>query len=157
MPIDRRKLPAYIRVHQGEWIVVVEKRRSARFRNPDSNEILVVRVDGGLIPEGERADYVVAHPRVVDVIVELKGSDVSKAIQQIRTTQPVWACCEWAGRKHAALIVRGKGIHPKLLTRFERWQREFRKTFQLKLLIQTQNRDYEFGEFLVSIKPSTRN
>jgi hypothetical protein len=157
MPIDRRRLPVYIQVHQGEWIVIAEKRRSARFRNPDSGEVLVVHVDGGLISEGERADYIVAHPKIVDVIVELKGGDVSKAVQQIRTTHPVWARCEWAGQKHAALVVRGKGIHPKLLSRFERWQREFRKTLQLKLLIQTRNRDYEFSEFLLPAERHTHS
>jgi hypothetical protein len=149
MRSDARKLPNYVQIEMGEWVVVRERGRHARFHNPSGEAVVKVRADGGLITEGERADYVVAHPEVVDVIIELKGSDVSKAITQIRATLPVWRRCEWAGRKHGALVVRGKGIHPKLLAQFERWQREFRKTLHMRLLIKTSNLDYEFEQFLL--------
>lgn len=150
MPSDRRKLPNFIQVPKGKWIVVEERKRRARFRRPDAEDILLVRIDGGLITEGERADFVVAHPKIIDVIVELKGSDVAKAIHQIRATRPVWSGCEWSGEKSAALVVRGKGIHPRLSTHIERWKREFRKTYRMKLLVETSNRDYEFSEFLLA-------
>jgi len=149
MQSDGRELPAYIQIEDGEWIVVRQNRRQARFHNPDHEEIYKVEADGGLITEGERADYIVAHPKAVDVIVELKGSDVSKAISQIRATLPVWLRREWCGTKHGALVVRGKGIHPKVQARNERWKREFRETLRMRLVIATSNRDYEFGEFLL--------
>ena len=149
MPNDRRDLPGYIQIHTGEWVVVEENKRRARFRRPNAETVWIVHVDGGLITAGERADYIVAHPKIIDVIVELKGSDVSKAIAQIRATRPIWLRSEWAGPKHGALVVRGQGIHPKLLPRFERWKREFRKTLKMKLLIETRNRDYEFVDFLL--------
>jgi hypothetical protein len=150
MPIDRRNLPGYIRKATGEWAVVSEHKRIATFRRPNSEEVLIIRVDGGLITEGERADYIVAHAQTVDVIVELKGSDTSKAIRQIRSTRPVWLRHELAGRKLGALVVRGPGIHPKTSASIDRWQREFRKTFQMKLVIETHNRNYEFAEFLLT-------
>lgn len=146
MPTKRRELPHYIQIESGEWVVVRERGRHARFRNPDRTAIWKVRVDGGLITSGERADYVVAHPGAVDVVVELKDSDVSKAISQIRATLPIWRTCEWAGTRCGALVVRGKGIHPRLLTHMERWQREFRKR-GMRLLIEAGNRDYEFRDF----------
>ena len=149
MPSEKAGLPSYIQVPSGEWIVVAERKRAERLRRPDSERVLVVKVDGGFITKGERADYVVAHPKIVDVIIELKGSDVSKAISQIRATRPIRIRCEWSGERHAALIVRGKGVHPKLLANFERWQREFRKTWKMKLLVETRNRDYAFSEFLM--------
>lgn len=148
MPTDRRDLPGYIRKAPGEWAVVSEKKRSASFRRPHGEEVLIIQVDGGLITEGERADYVVSHTRIIDVIIELKGSDTSKAIRQIRATRPVWLCHELAGKRLGALIVRGQGIHPKVSASIDRWQREFRKTFKMKLLIETRNRNYEFAEFL---------
>ena len=148
MPIDRRELPVYVEQPRGKWIVVSENKRAARFHKPDKDSVLMIKVDGGLITTGERADYIVAHPRIVDVIVELKGSDVSKAIQQIRATRLVWLTCEFAGKRHAALVVRGKGIHPNLQTNIEKWKREFRKTFRMKLIVETRNREYEFSEFL---------
>jgi hypothetical protein len=149
MLTDRRDLPSYIRKATGEWVVVSEHKRVATFRRPNSEEVLIIRVDGGLITEGERADYIVAHTRTVDVIVELKGSDTSKAIRQIRATRPVWMRHELAGMRLGALVVRGHGIHPKTSASIDRWQREFRKTFKMKLVIETRNRNYEFSEFLL--------
>jgi hypothetical protein len=149
MPTDRRNLPSYIQKPKGPWIVVKENNRSARLRRPDNETILVILVDGGLITSGERADYIVAHPRITDVIVELKGSDVSKAVRQIRATRPVWLRHEFAGKRFGALVVRGHGVHPKTTASIYRWQREFRKTFNMKLVVETRNRDYEFSEFLL--------
>jgi hypothetical protein len=154
MPNNRGGLPGYIQKSNDPLIVVAENKRKASFRNPGGHYILRVEVDAKMITSGERADYIIAHPRIVDVIIELKGSDVSKAIRQIRATLPVWRACDFAGRWQAALVVRGKGIHPKLSTSVERWQKEFRKTCKMKLVLETANREYEFHEFLI---PGTQN
>lgn len=146
---ERRKLPSYVEVLKREWVVVAENRRSARFHNPDGKDLYKVLVDGGMITEGERADYILAHRKVVDIVVELKGSDVSKAISQIRATLPVWRKSEWAGKTHGALVVRGKGLHPRETARNEQRKRVFRGTLHMKLVIETSNRDYEFSEFLL--------
>ncbi len=148
MPIDRRDLPSYISRPVGEWAIVAEKGRSAKFRKSGGDEVFIVHVDGGLITSGERADYIVAHTKIVDVIVELKGSDTSKAIGQLRATRPVWKAYELSGTNLGALIVRSQGIHPKTTASIDRWQREFRKA-KMKLLIETRNRGYEFSEFLL--------
>jgi hypothetical protein len=110
--------------------------------------VLIVQVDGGMITSGVRADYVVACPKMVDVVVELKGSDVAQAIQQVRATIPVWQSHLLAGTIHAALIVRGQGIHPQTSLMTEKLAKRFRREFRVKLLIETRNRDYEFTEFL---------
>ena len=147
MPSD---LPNYVSSNSGEWIVVKENRKSARFRNPSKGlaAILTVRVDGGMIQSGARADFIVAHPELVDIIVELKGSDVGKAIQQIRATLPLWRQHRLAGKTHAALIVRGQGVHLKATLKTETLAKKFREEFKMKLLIETRNRNYEFAEFL---------
>jgi hypothetical protein len=148
MPSDR-DLPGYVKKSPGPWAVVEENKRSARFHHVRNEAVLIIQVDGGLIREGERADYIVAHPSVVDVIVELKGSDTSKAIAQIKATRPVWLCHELCGEQQGAIVVRGPGVRPKESARFERWKREFRKTFKMKLLVESRNRDYQFEEFLL--------
>jgi len=147
------KLPSYVQENTGEWAVVRENNRSARFRNPAKGRIKVriVKVDGGMITSGVRADYVVAHPEIADVIVELKGSDVARAIEQIGATVPIWQQHNLSGTNHAALIVRGQGIHPKTTSLTERLSRKFQRDFQMKLLIETRNRDYEFAEFLPQV------
>jgi hypothetical protein len=148
MPSER-KLPHYIQEPPGPWIVVKEHKRSARFRRPDTDTVLLIRVDDGMITSGERADYILAHRPVVDVIVELKGSDVSKAIRQIKATRPVWLGHELCGKKLGALVVRGRGVHPRASARVEQWEREFRKTFKMKLVVESRNCDYEFSEFVL--------
>jgi len=54
-----------------------------------------------------------------------------------------------AGEQIGALVVRGQGVHPKTTASIDRWKREFRKTFKMKLQVETRNRDYEFSEFLL--------
>lgn len=149
MPADRPGFPAYIRSSTDRLIVVEENKRRATFRNLANELVLVVHVDGEMITAGERADYVVAHSNKVDVIVELKGSDVGKAVRQIRATRPAWLHCSYAGTRQAALVVRSPGMHPRQTANIERWQREFRKTLKMKLIVETRNREYEFNEFLL--------
>jgi len=134
---------------------VSEKHRSARFRNPSPGRVgvLKVQVDGGMIAKGTtelRADYVVAYPKLVDVVVELKGSDVVQAIEQIRATIPIWRKHSLAGKAHGALIVRGQGVHPLASLETEKLSRRFQREFKMKLLIETRNRDYKFSEFIAS-------
>jgi hypothetical protein len=105
-------------------------------------------VDGGLITEGIRADYIVSHPQVVDVIVELKGSDTAHGIEQIKTTRAVWAKHELAGKAVGALIVRSQGIHPKHQANIQRWIAQMEMRYGMALLVETRNRDYNFREFL---------
>lgn len=149
MPIDRENLPEHIRKPSGKWVVIRENKRSARFRAAEGDPVLVVQVDGGLICDGERADYIVSHSKIVDVIIELKGSDTAKAISQIRATRSIWLQHELSGNTLGALIVRGPGVHPRVSASIDRWKREFRERFKMKLLVETRNRDYEFSEFLL--------
>jgi hypothetical protein len=148
MPSEPR-LPSYVRRCTETLIRVEENGRKATFRLPAKGKVFLVKVDGGMIVLGERVDYIFTHTETVDVIVELKGSDIGKAVSQILATRPQWARHELAGRMHAALIVRGKGMHPRDTTRVERWKKHFRTKFQMKLVIETRNRDYEFREFLL--------
>jgi hypothetical protein len=96
---------------------------------------------------GKRADFIVSLPAVVDVIIELKGSDVAEAVGQIRATREFWTNHDLAGRRHGALIVRGQGIHPKQQANIQRWRTEFRIKYSMRLIIETRNREYDFAEF----------
>lgn len=147
MPVSHPELPNHVEVLCDSIISVRENKRAAFFRNPQKQKIMKVKIDDGLITVGERADYAVVHPQVADVLIELKGSDVSKAIRQLRATLPAWRDCAYVGCCQGALIVRGKGVHPRQQTNIERWKREFRKDYKMRLLVETTNREYEFEEF----------
>jgi len=87
---------------------VEENGRKAVFLNPDRAEVRKVRVDGCLIVNGPRADFVVAKPDVLDVIVELKGRDIYHARDQIVATLPFWRRFPPFSPKVAGLIVCSK-------------------------------------------------
>jgi len=59
---------------------------------------------------GRRADYIVGLPDVVDVIVELEGSDTNlkDAAQQVEATLDAWEQDTKSARKIACLIVYGR-------------------------------------------------
>jgi hypothetical protein len=138
----------YVEELTARLISVHENRRSAHFQNPDHVLIRRILIDGGLITQGVRADYVVSNPQVVDVIIELKGSDTARGIEQIRATYPVWAKHELAGKVIGALIVRGQGVRPKHQANIQRWIAQMEARHGMVLRIETRNREYRFDEFL---------
>jgi hypothetical protein len=53
----------------------------------DKETVRKIRMDGSLAPVGElAADLVVSHPKIADVIVELKDRDVDHACAQVEAT-----------------------------------------------------------------------
>lgn len=77
--------------HDSSKVKVEAHGRRAVFSNVERLSILVVDVDcwqpGS---DGLKADHVVVKPQVVDIVVELKGSDILHAIQQILATAGAW-------------------------------------------------------------------
>jgi len=68
-------------------IKVEENQRKATFLNPDSKEFKITLVDGCVIPRGETAaDYLIVKESVASVFIELKGTDVSHACDQLFAT-----------------------------------------------------------------------
>lgn len=64
-------------------VKVEQNKRKAVFRNPCNVQYDVTEVDGCLVNEGIRADYLVTEVRSTSVLVELKGADVSHACDQL--------------------------------------------------------------------------
>ena len=65
-------------------IKIEENKRKAIFENPQRQAIEVSRVDGCLIKSGIRCDNLVSDESV-SVLIELKGSDVNHACNQLFT------------------------------------------------------------------------
>jgi hypothetical protein len=60
---------------------------SAIFLNPENRAVERIRVDGCLAPpQKTAADFLVSMPSIVDVIVELKGTDLRRAFEQVEAT-----------------------------------------------------------------------
>jgi hypothetical protein len=56
----------------------------------------------------KQADYIVGMPAVVDVILELKGSDLKHAYSQVESTLDAWKTSEIRFPQIACLIVYGR-------------------------------------------------
>ena len=67
-------------------VKIEELKRKAVFKNPKKLLYEISRIDGCLINEGIRSDYLVSEAGNSSVIVELKGSDVAHACDQVLNT-----------------------------------------------------------------------
>ncbi|WP_188064642.1 hypothetical protein [Sphingobium sp. KCTC 72723] len=67
-------------------VKVEQLGRKAVFLNPDNQTFDVHEVDGCLITDGLRSDYIVSKKGVASVIVELKGKGVEHACNQLLET-----------------------------------------------------------------------
>ena len=86
-------------------IVVVERGRKAVFSNVSRAIHRRVKVDGCLINEGSRADWIITKLGVGSVIVELKGKDLDNACRQLMVTSCHGLCEPWMETRRALLIV----------------------------------------------------
>lgn len=74
-------------------VKVEENGRSAIFVNNERAKFHKVKVDGGLIDNQLCADYVVSKDQVGSVVVELKGTDIEHAVDQIDATITIMKTC----------------------------------------------------------------
>ncbi|MEQ8998240.1 MAG: hypothetical protein RID53_17230 [Coleofasciculus sp. B1-GNL1-01] len=79
------------------YIVVTDpgsrnKRSKFRLHNPNRATIKVVQVDDCVIKDGIRCDYLLILPNEQEVYIELKGSNVQHAVEQIERAIEVLSC-----------------------------------------------------------------
>lgn len=67
-------------------ISLSEKNSSLKINNPERREVRKIRVDGCVITEGPRCDYLIISPKNMEYFIELKGSDVKHAIEQLEAS-----------------------------------------------------------------------
>ena len=72
-------------------IVLSENRSKITFVNDGQVEIRKIKIDGGVITEGERCDWLIIPPSNIEYFVELKGADVKKAFDQLKRS--IGLCC----------------------------------------------------------------
>lgn len=71
---------------QHPLVKVEEHKRKAVFKNPNKKDYDVTIVDGCLINDGIRSDFLVSEVGSASVLVELKGRDVAHACEQLLAT-----------------------------------------------------------------------
>jgi hypothetical protein len=115
------------------------------FLNPRRKKLRRIRYDGcySKTPKLRQADYIIGMEHVVDVIVELKGSDLKHAATQVETTLEVWKLDLIRYPKIVCLIIYGRieakrkrvGKIPRMGSTIGSMEREFLLTHQTLLWV----------------------
>jgi hypothetical protein len=140
-------------------VYVVERGVGATFLNPRRKQIRKIHYDGCYkkTPGVKQADYIVGMPDVVDVIVELKGSDIKHASAQVVSTLEAWKLNPIRFRKIVCLIVFGRiegkkkraGRTPRMNSMRESVERAFLRTNKTLLLVRESGAEqFKFNDFL---------
>jgi hypothetical protein len=118
-------------------IKVEEKGKQAVFLNPGNEEHTKTKVDGCLIRGSTACDWVVSRPDCGDILVELKGCDVDRALEQVRATIKYWKSAGYAQPRIAALVVCSR--YPRFDTKLQRAKVEFKRKFNAPIHLFARN------------------
>lgn len=112
-------------------VIKFEERRSvARFHNPERRAYKRVQVDGCALTEGEKCDNMLcSEDEHEERYVELKGSDVLHAIDQLRTT--IQKLGEYDGNRSSYVVC--TKVAPLYTTMIQLAKREFKARFNSSL------------------------
>ncbi len=148
-----------IEICTGVSVFVEDQGVRATFVNRRHREVRKIHYDGCYAAEsGRQADYIVGLAGIIDVIVELKGSDTNlkDAALQVESTLEAWKPDRKRENKIAALIVYGRiegkkklpGRLPRTAAVIIGLTAEFLKTHQILLLIHENGERHNFNDFL---------
>jgi hypothetical protein len=123
--------------------------KGAVFLNLGKEKVRKIRMDGCLAPVGERAaDFVVSHPKIVDVIVELKGRDVDHACAQVEATWAFWRSHKEYMEGHTVGAWMVCTQYPRFNLKVARSQENLRKRGCILLISAHNHAERSFGEFV---------
>ena len=140
-------------------VYVEERGVGATFLNPRRKQIRKIHYDGcyNKTPNELKADFIIGMPEVLDIIVELKGSDLKHASAQVKSTLEAWKFNPIRFRKIVCLIVFGRiegrrkkaGRAPRMNSQKESVEREFLRTNKTLLWVrESGSEQFKFNDFL---------
>jgi len=111
-------------------IVLQENKNKITFLNPNQDKILTIKVDGCVISDNEtlRCDYALMPSDEVEIYVELKGSDIVHAVEQIKSTIRLLSDNPQKIKKLCFVV---STRVPKQTTNIQQLQSQFKKTLML--------------------------
>lgn len=132
-------------------VVVEEKKSKATFLNDERAWFEITEVDGCLCRNEVAADFAVTKEQIGTVIIELKGSDVPHAVEQVLATAAYWRQHQPACPSMAGLVVSRQ--RPNYSTSVQRAQLRFARNFKGPLHVVSSNREYHFEKVLSFKRP----
>ena len=73
-------------INNNKIICLKEHKSKFIFHNPEQKKVNCINVDGCAITEGPKCDHLLIDANSVEYFVELKGSDVKHALEQLETS-----------------------------------------------------------------------
>lgn len=119
---------------QNVRIVCAERRSKITFVNEKGKNIKKVKVDGCAITSGVRCDYLIVDETNYEFFVELKGSNVKHACDQLRETINKLSKDPKKKEKHSYII---SSRVPLTGSDVQKLKLEFKKKFNCFLKIET--------------------
>lgn len=127
------KIPSHCALERRDPKIVLEERLSKIvFLNASRKVIEQIRVDGCVIADGLRCDYLLINETDVEHYVELKGIDVDHAIAQIKRTVQQISRNPYQQPKICFII---SSRCPLLTTKIQELKLLFKKQYNSSLII----------------------
>lgn len=130
-------------------IKVAENGRQAVFLNPERQPYKKIKIDGCLIVNSTACDWWVIRVSDESVLIELKGTDVDHALEQIEKT---FEFLKSEGRltdKVAALIVcRKPSQHPSFTAKLQKARSRLSKSYKAPLHIVAGSYEFDIAKVL---------
>jgi hypothetical protein len=125
-------------------IVLQENKSKITFLNPNQDKILIIKVDGCAISDNEtlRCDYALMPSDEVEIYVELKGSDIVHAVEQIKSTIRLLSDNPQKIKKLCFVV---STRVPKQTTNIQQLQSQFKKNFNASFRVKTIQDEYDLS------------
>ena len=127
-------------------IVLREKKSKSKitFLNPNQDEILTIKVEGCVISDNEtlRCDYALMPSDEVEIYVELKGSDIVHAVEQIESTIRLLSDNPQKIKKLCFIV---STRVPKQTTTIQQLQSQFKKNFNASFRVKNIQDEYDLS------------
>ena len=125
-------------------IEVAERGKQAVFLNPENDQFVRTQVDGCLVEQTTACDWWITRRGEDSVLVELKGCDVSKALDQIVATFEYLRASGSLTKRMAALVVcRNPPSHPIFTSKLQRTRNRLSNEFRAPLHVVSGNFEYK--------------
>ncbi len=136
-------------------IVLSENRSKLTFLNPKPDQIRIIKVDGCAIRDNEtlRCDYALVCSNGVEIYVELKGSKIKNAVEQIESTIRLLSDSgNLKETKKVCFVVFTHFGPPKLRTDIQNIKSKFKKNYNAKLIVERTPYTCDLSKITISKK-----
>jgi hypothetical protein len=125
-------------------IVLEENKSKITFLNPNQDKILRIKVDGCVISDNEtlRCDYALIPSDEVEIYVELKGSDIVHAVEQIKSTIQLLSDNPQKIKKLCFVV---STRVPKQTTTIQQLQSQFKRNFNASFRVKNIQDEYDLS------------